>query len=1099
MSLIESQFELKTKKGENKTEVIEAYRVLVNFWHCTKIHVPNVLSCVSQVFPHYTKHDASHSNAILDSIERMLGKEAIEKLSVTDLWLLLCSAYYHDIGMYLSGDKIKECFESEKFENFVFDIKDNPISPLNKYAVLFDSKDGKLKYDNCDLTLDSFNAAKYLLAEFFRKSHANRSGDMLQSDSSVTQMFSEINRLITIIADICRLHGAEFEEVMKFSDVENGVNGIEDYCHPRFVACMLRIGDLLDFDSSRVSKPSLDHLSTSIPYDSKIHNKKNYCIKHALITPEKVDVVAECKEPEVAFEIDNWFTLIRNEMSNQRNLWHDIASCTGIKGYPMCGTLETILSGYERIDNNLKPKFEIEGANAVKILQGSGIYKNKFRSIREILQNAVDATYLRIYLEQLKGKKEFAPESIEGFDKFLEICKQPEYQIEVRCKKKEIEEKSEKNEGENKNKKKKYIWHFEIQDHGIGLRKEDLKFLLKIGSGKNNKEKFDIIKKMPEYAKPSGIFGIGFQSVFLITDEVNIRSRYVLCDEVIDIKIGTPLKGGFALLKTEKNSFADKGTTISFDLMENTMSNNGDISYDSYYSYFDESFDFIKKGNSDSDVAKILNAIERISKESYLSIVYHNENKVKKTEDNVKKENESKQAYKRLYQDKDSNLIVELSKSQTISFWHGKFLNHRNLSVFYRNERVANNSLSHYINFLDFRINILSQNSEDVLSVSRDYLKIEYIKKIKEPLKKMMVDWLLSCWNSITDDDYKIAAAMFIEYYGTDETKKNIDEEKKKQIEENWKKYMLRGASLGEWINKRSIRIRNGYVSGFQNTKKNPIYGFIPDQEIQFLGHVLVKNGYNMYFDFYIHPDYSCLEIEVEFKKESNDSARERVNWSFWLKKYEEKKCRTFMPCFAYKELWVKSESIPEKDYDPMNLFDKVSYPKTVCPYIIRDGKFEWDCSDEVIQWVYENRCEKTVTIDDIERRFKDMKDAFSQYINANGKIIDKSKEANETKNNAEFETESKLIEQVKKKTESKAASKSKKQVEQKAKPKTAFKSPKQVEDKTKYKAAPKSPKQVKEKTKSKAAPTPPKQGLKKTDSDKKKAKKPQKAKTKKA
>ena len=80
MSLIESQFELKTKKGENKTEIIEAYRVLVNFWHCTKIHVPNVLSCVSHIFPHYTKHDASHSNAILDSIERILGKEAIEKL-----------------------------------------------------------------------------------------------------------------------------------------------------------------------------------------------------------------------------------------------------------------------------------------------------------------------------------------------------------------------------------------------------------------------------------------------------------------------------------------------------------------------------------------------------------------------------------------------------------------------------------------------------------------------------------------------------------------------------------------------------------------------------------------------------------------------------------------------------------------------------------------------------------------------------------------------------------------------------------------------------------------------------------------------------------
>ena len=121
--------------------------------------------------------------------------------------------------------------------------------------------------------------------------------------------------------------------------------------------------------------------------------------------------------------------------------------------------------------------------------------------------------------------------------------------------KKEIEEENKKKEGENKDKKKKYVWHFEIQDHGIGLRKSDLKYLMKIGSGKNNKDKFDIIKKMPEYAKPSGIFGIGFQSIFLIAEKVNIKSRYAFSDEVIDVDVGTPLKGGFALLKTKKGSF----------------------------------------------------------------------------------------------------------------------------------------------------------------------------------------------------------------------------------------------------------------------------------------------------------------------------------------------------------------------------------------------------------------------------------------------------------------------------------------------------------------------------------------------------------------
>ena len=388
MSLIEEQFVLKTNGNE-------AYRVLVNFWSCIKIHVPNILSCVSQVFPHYTKHDVSHSYAILDSIERILGKEAIEKkLSVTDLWLLLCSAFYHDIGMYISGKEVQECFKSEEFQKYLCDLQDDTKLPLNKFAKCFVIKDGKLNYDNCELSLDSYNAARYLLADYFRVNHADRSKDFLQSDPSVTQMFSEINRLITTIAEICRLHGESFQEVMKCNDIENGVNGIEDYCHPRFAACMLRLGDLLDFDSSRVSRFSLDHLSSSVPSDSKIHNEKNYCIKHAVITPEKVDVLAECKDVEVAFEIDKWFTFIREEMSNQRNKWHDIVADLDIKGFPMCGNLETKLLDYEKIDNNLKAKFEIDGDKAIKILQGSGLYNGKTQCIREILQNAIDAYFI---------------------------------------------------------------------------------------------------------------------------------------------------------------------------------------------------------------------------------------------------------------------------------------------------------------------------------------------------------------------------------------------------------------------------------------------------------------------------------------------------------------------------------------------------------------------------------------------------------------------------------------------------------------------------------------------------------------------------------
>ena len=1037
MSLIESKF-------VEKTSGMEAYRVLVNFWSCIKIHVPNILSCVSQVFPHYTKHDVSHSYAILDSIERVLGKEAIDKLSVTDLWLLLCTAFYHDIGMYISGDEVQECFESKEFQKYLCDLKDDAKLPLNKFANCFAIKDGKLNYDNCELSLDSYNAARYLLADFFRVNHADRSKEFLQTDPSVAQMFSEIKRLITTIAEICRLHGEAFQEVMKCNDVENGVNGIEDYCHPRFVACMLRLGDLLDFDSSRISRFSLNHLSSSIPSDSKIHNEKNYCIKHALITPEKVDVFAECKEVEVAFEIDKWFTLIREEMFNQRNSWHDIVADLDIKGFPMCGKLETKLLDYEKIDNDLKAKFEIEGDNAIKILQGSGLYDNKFQCIREILQNAVDATYLRIYLEKLKEKKEFTPKSIDGFDEFLEICKQPEYQIEIRCRKKENEEKTETTEGENKDKKKKYVWHFEIQDHGIGIRKEDLRFLLKIGSGKNNKDKFDIIKKMPEYAKPSGIFGIGFQSIFLITDEVNIKSRYALCDEVIDMTIGTPLKDGFALLKTEKNPFAEKGTIISFDIIENLVDANkfGSDHY-SYYETFKKSYDFIENEKSDVEIASILAKVYEVGENSYLNFISQ--------EEEIKKDESEEVRYRKIYHDDKSGLIVELflegEKKLSIN---DEYFYSANIDVFYRNEKVRNHNLSSSIHFVKLNINILSGCSDEILSVSRNDLKNEYENKIKEPLKKLIIRWIDDYWD-LFDDEEKRSASLFMEYYGETE-----EDEKK----EWWKKNKICGISFGKddisFEKKKKYKSivmrqnRFGWPSaeGSEETNKKVIECRFFSARDQFLGYVLKKYGYNMHFNahktFRIRKKEKIYyeDVEIEFNKDSEPS----VEWEKWLFFYRRRVYRTLMPCFQYENLQVKEDAYEAKDVDPMHVFEKISYPRTVCPYVVKDGRLEWDCSDKVIKWVRENNIKDKVTEDEIIKEYEKMKKDFEKIVKKINLDVEKQKV------------------KEKKDLEAKNAPKPKKQVEKKAKAKAALKPQKQVEKKSASKVKPKTIKPTKNK-----------------------------------
>ena len=75
-----------------------------------------------------------------------------------------------------------------------------------------------------------------------------------------------------------------------------------------------------------------------------------------------------------------------------------------------------------------------------------------------------------------------------------------------------------------------------------------------------------------------------------------------------------------------------------------------------------------------------------------------------------------------------------------------------------------------------------------------------------------------------------------------------------------------------------------------------------------------------------------------------------------------------------------------------MNLFEKVSYPKTVCPYVVKDDKLEWDCSDKVIQWVRENNIDDKVTEDEIKNEYEKMRKDFEKIVKKLNDEVDKKK-----------------------------------------------------------------------------------------------------------
>ena len=111
----------------------------------------HMLSNYKHLFPEYTDHSELHSLTVIDSCNRLIGAENIDKLNKHEIFVLLMACYLHDAGMGISEKDYEEFKDKmgadEYFRNHPDDSKadfvrtyHNEFSGLfiEKYAALFD-------------------------------------------------------------------------------------------------------------------------------------------------------------------------------------------------------------------------------------------------------------------------------------------------------------------------------------------------------------------------------------------------------------------------------------------------------------------------------------------------------------------------------------------------------------------------------------------------------------------------------------------------------------------------------------------------------------------------------------------------------------------------------------------------------------------------------------------------------------------------------------------------------------------------------------------------------------------------------------------------
>lgn len=929
--------------------------ILFAQWNYDKKVIPTALNAVSSLFPHYSLHDETHSITIINNIVRVLGVDNIEKLSAIDIWLILEASYSHDIGMVVTSEELVQSLNSNDFIIFFEDlIKDNKDG-LHEFASQFEIVKNKIKYKSNYLNLELHDGIKFILAEYFRRKHSDRSKEIIANPSKTLSMSSPRGvipqRIFKILGDICSSHTKSFEEVLDLPFCEVGID-IDD-AHPRFIACLLRIGDLLDLDNNRFSEVMLRTL-TKIPIDTLNHKSKHLSIESFRVDREKIEVAAKCNNYDTANITQHWFNYLNSEISQQMINWNNIVPFKDLGYLPTIGNLKVELLNYDYIDGKNKPKFRVDTDKALGLLQGAGLYDGAYQCIREILQNAVDATLIRIWLEHKESKDFSTPQSSE----FLEIIK--DYPIAINIIEKDIE-------GEFKN------WLIEIIDNGTGISNDDLKFLMNTGSSSKNKTRTNIIDSMPKWMQPSGTFGIGFQSIFMLADVVNIETKSFFDEKFQVIELNSPNspKDGDILIQRKKTDHSVKPSTkISLTHKTKAIPDGYSIKLNhGYANRIVNNFDPFTHESFDIELGKVLDEIFDFAYKSYIPIMLNVDSEPIETRSDKAKQFD--------FFEKGNSIELKFNFDVKEQRW-------RTIS-YYKNQSAENNLI---IKFLGIECNIHNDKASKVLTLNRNKIRPEYRNTLYKDILQSTFAILTTDFDKVfKDEQSKAIGSMFLNYYS------NTDWLKQFNISSfnHWERLKI-NVGKKEMKFKELLNSIDSLKLVYDNTI-SPGFGdvfVLNKKELT----IRIRGGSPSYdyTDFFLYkasevftafsksttPKTNVREVLFTKGKQTSPISHDTLNTILKNLKGSFSSSRRILPCLEqFFSLRLKDNAfIPYVYHYKFDENIYLPYPKMLSPFVseeyeTRKYRLKEVLNDKVYDWVYDNRYDTKTTRKDIIKSYK--------------------------------------------------------------------------------------------------------------------------------
>ena len=503
---------LLTSEAEKRAEKAESLKAFsgLKLLHVKK-QVAKILALIGRdgIFDEYTKHDISHLDYMLESLDWIIPDGTKDKLTSSDWMMIVLSIYFHDLGMLVTKDEYKERYSNEIFNQYKSDVLEG------KFGAEFKDKISKIVGDDQD---------RFLYQEYVRRTHAERIkywiiGEKPNYQKIDLTVVEEIQKLVATVlmkfkrdlAMVCESHHlSDLDNFEKYKVNQPYGTSADEVVNVHYAALILRTADLMHITSDRTPSIEFQLINPSDPKSQEEWCKQKAVLQVRPLTKKNKEGNFDESIPKDTFEIiasfedeNGFFGLIaylnyavgeleRNYAFNQQAQKKYASQFQ----YPWRNIDD---SSIEAI-NFIKKQFEfiLDQPKILDLLVGHTLYNDSTVVLRELTQNAIDAVKLQKYAYELEGKTH-------------------SYIPEV-----------------------KIIWDdskriLSFLDNGTGMTLEIIEnHLLKVGSSRYQDENFK--KKYPDFS-PISRFGIGLLTCFLIANDIDIITKSNDSDKAIILRI----------------------------------------------------------------------------------------------------------------------------------------------------------------------------------------------------------------------------------------------------------------------------------------------------------------------------------------------------------------------------------------------------------------------------------------------------------------------------------------------------------------------------------------------------------------------------------